>query len=119
GGKPTVSGTSQFPQSRKFTNLHAQDFTTIRKQAELFIGRKRPAPGAHPTAPPPSAANPALVSVRGGKPASTGRRLEPIVLLSPSASSLLRMSNIKQFLEGGIYVPPDSTSIGTNILHTQ
>jgi parafibromin len=99
--------------------LHAQDFTTIRKQAELFIGRKRPAPGAHPTAPPPSTTNPALVSLRGGKPASTGRRLEPIVLLSPSASSLLRMSNIKQFLEGGIYVPPDSTSIGTNILHTQ
>lgn len=60
------------------------------------------------------------MSVRGGKPPSTGgRRLEPIVLLSPSASSLLRMSNIKQFLEGGIYVPPDSTSIGTNILHSQ
>lgn len=37
------------------------------------------------------------------------RRPDPIILLSPSASSLLRMSNVKSFLESGRYVPPDSS----------
>ena len=32
------------------------------------------------------------------------RRPDPIILLSPSASSLLRMTNIKSFLENGQYV---------------
>lgn len=38
------------------------------------------------------------------------RRPDPIILLSPSASSLLRMSNIKSFLENGVYVPAESSS---------
>lgn len=41
------------------------------------------------------------------------RRPDPIILLSPSASSLLRMSNIKSFLESGLYVPAES-SISTS-----
>ena len=41
------------------------------------------------------------------------RRPDPIILLSPSASSLLRMSNIKSFLEGGRYTPSDSSSTAT------
>jgi parafibromin len=41
--------------------------------------------------------------------------MEPIILLSPSASSLLRMSNIKSFLDGGIYTDADSTA-GSNLL---
>lgn len=44
------------------------------------------------------------------------RRPDPIILLSPSASSLLRMSNVKSFLEGGRYVPPDSSSTAS-MLH--
>lgn len=44
------------------------------------------------------------------------RRPDPIILLSPSASSLLRMSNIKAFLETGHYVPPDNSSTAT-MLH--
>lgn len=51
----------------------------------------------------------------------SGRRPDPIILLSPSASSLLRMSNVKSFLEAGTYIPPDSnlagSSAATNILH--
>lgn len=31
-------------------------------------------------------------------------------MVSPSASSLLRMTNIRSFLETGVYVPPDSTT---------
>lgn len=49
------------------------------------------------------------------------RRPDPIILLSPSASSLLKMSNIKSFLESGLYIPADganSTSTSTaSILH--
>lgn len=49
------------------------------------------------------------------------RRPDPIILLSPSASSLLRMSNIKSFMENGVYVPPESTSLtsssSASILH--
>ena len=38
------------------------------------------------------------------------RRPDPIILLSPSASALLRMSNVKSFLENGRYTPPDHNS---------
>jgi parafibromin len=44
------------------------------------------------------------------------RRPDPIILLSPSASSLLRMSNVKSFLESGRYVPPDNSSTAS-MLH--
>lgn len=51
-----------------------------------------------------------------------GRRPDPIILLSPSASSLLRMSNIRSFLAEGTYIPADSALAGSsgttaNILH--
>ncbi|GAB7352036.1 hypothetical protein MBLNU459_g2549t1 [Dothideomycetes sp. NU459] len=85
------------------------DFSHVRKYTDLFLRRsKAPAPTA-----PLSAPTPAL---RGsGKPS---RRPEPIILLSPSASSLLRLSNIKSFLVDGVYSPPTSTSsTGLNILH--
>ena len=52
-------------------------------------------------------------------PKHAQRRPDPIILLSPSASSLLRMSNAKAFLEGGRYVPPDNSSsaASTTMLH--
>jgi parafibromin len=65
-------------------------------------------PGAAPSS---IANNPALALNQ--KPQ---RRPDPIILLSPSASSLLRMSNVKSFLEGGRYEPPDSSSTST-MLH--
>jgi parafibromin len=55
--------------------------------------------------------NPALALNQ--KPA---RRPDPIILLSPSASALLRMSNAKAFLEGGRYTPPDHNATST-MLH--
>ncbi|KIW06071.1 uncharacterized protein PV09_03243 [Verruconis gallopava] len=93
------------------------DFSHVRKQADAYLGRSK----SRPTGPTPaSVGNPALVS--GLKKPGSGRRLEPIILLSPSASSLLRMSNIKQFLENGIFVPADSAAAGTigsaNLLYT-
>ncbi|KAK3688489.1 RNA pol II accessory factor, Cdc73 family-domain-containing protein [Podospora appendiculata] len=81
------------------------DFSHVRKLAQPFMSRK-PSPAATALINNPSLAlNP--------KPA---RRPDPIILLSPSASSLLRMSNVKAFLEGGRYSPPDHNS-AVSMLH--
>lgn len=37
-------------------------------------------------------------------------RKEPIIILSPSASSLLNMANVKEFLENGVFVPTPLSS---------
>ncbi|AEO55274.1 hypothetical protein MYCTH_2298931 [Thermothelomyces thermophilus ATCC 42464] len=82
------------------------DFSHVRKLAAPFVTRK---PGAAPSAGVGASATLAL----NQKPA---RRPDPIILLSPSASALLRMSNAKSFLEGGRYTPPDHSSTST-MLH--
>lgn len=81
------------------------DFSHVRKLAAPFMS-KRPSPTASNIA-----NNPALALNQ--KPQ---RRPDPIILLSPSASSLLRMSNVKSFLESGKYVPPDNSSTAS-MLH--
>ncbi|KAK4554485.1 accessory factor associated with RNA polymerase II [Recurvomyces mirabilis] len=90
-----------------------QDFSDVRKKySVLFFGKSRGPPGAQPA--PTLTNNPALrPPVKAAQP---GRRPEPIILLSPSASSLLRMPNIKSFLEEGVYTPPESGTT-SNILH--
>ena len=45
------------------------------------------------------------------KSSSSHSRPDPIILISPSASSLIRMSNVKSFLEEGIFVPPDHPTL--------
>jgi len=78
------------------------------------LRKSRPQPAAGRSGAPPSSIpqNPALIPNRP----KTGRRIEPIILLSPSASSLLRIGNIKSFLESGLYTDADAAS-GSNILH--
>lgn len=54
----------------------------------------------------------------------TGRHSNPIILLSPSASSLIRMTNVKSFLQDGVFVPPDHPTLSMsatapNILEIQ
>ncbi|KAE9984049.1 hypothetical protein BLS_003200 [Venturia inaequalis] len=88
------------------------DFSHVRKQCDIYLGRNR---SRHAAVPTPMTSNSSLVS-NLKKPSA--RRLEPIILLSPSASSLLRMSNIKQFLDLGMFAPADSGSTAT-ILHIQ
>lgn len=75
------------------------DFSGVRKAAAPFMSRK-PAPTTNSIIKNPSLA-------LNQKPQ---RRPDPIILLSPSASSLLRMSNVKAFLEGGRYTPADHNS---------
>jgi parafibromin len=87
----------------------SQDFSNIRKLAATIM-TKKPLPSATSGADPTPSQSLAL------NPKHAQRRPDPIILLSPSASSLLRMSNVKSFLEGGRYVPPDNSSTAT-MLH--
>jgi parafibromin len=86
------------------------DFSHVKKHAAMFLGRNK---SKTAQSIPVAVTNTALVT-NSRKP---NRRPEPIILLSPSASSLLRMSNIKKFLEEGQYVPADSTSTEATRLH--
>ncbi|MCJ1450940.1 accessory factor associated with RNA polymerase II [Mycoblastus sanguinarius] len=92
------------------------DFSHVRKYSETFFKDRKKT--AHSTAAAASTTSTTSLASRDKKP---GRRPDPIILLSPSASSLLRMSNIKSFLESGTYIPPDSNLAGSsasaNILH--
>lgn len=85
------------------------DFSHVRKHATAFLSRSRPSQPA-----PALTSNPAL---RPPVKAPSGKRPEPIILLSPSASSLLRLPNIKSFLVDGLYAPPEATGSTANILH--
>ncbi|KAF2877574.1 RNA pol II accessory factor, Cdc73 family-domain-containing protein [Massariosphaeria phaeospora] len=87
------------------------DFSVYRKVAASFLRSRPSAPTASSSHPHPAP----LVSSLQKKPP---RRVEPIILLSPSASSLLRMSNIKSFLDTGVFIPPNAAdTTSTNLLH--
>ncbi|TQS35182.1 hypothetical protein Golomagni_04404 [Golovinomyces magnicellulatus] len=89
------------------------DLSHVRKLATPFNARKAAAAAA-------SGATQSPMALSHNHKAPV-RRPDPIILLSPSASSLLKMSNIKYFLESGIYIPADganSSSTSTaSILH--
>lgn len=115
GIKPTARPTLPYSHTPESNIVPLQDFSHIRKHSETFFkDRKRTTTS---TALSTTSATTSLTS-RDKKPS---RRPDPIILLSPSASSLLRMSNIKSFLETGTYIPPDSPLAGSsataNILH--
>ncbi|KAK4692421.1 parafibromin, partial [Lecanoromycetidae sp. Uapishka_2] len=88
------------------------DFSHVRKYSETFFQNRK-----KPTTAPSTTTTTSLAS----RDKKTNRRPDPIILVSPSASSLLRMSNIKSFLESGTYIPADSNLAGSsstaNILH--
>lgn len=105
--------------------LTKQDFSHVRKTAETFLGRnRRPAPGTS-TKPPPGNKTPLLPNPSSGLslPKKHSTHTDPIILLSPSASSLIRMTNVKSFLQDGVFIPPDhptlSMSTSPNILEIQ
>ncbi|RDA95064.1 hypothetical protein CP533_2115 [Ophiocordyceps camponoti-saundersi (nom. inval.)] len=79
------------------------DFSHVRKLAVLFT-HKKPLP----------------VGGNTGNPKVSGRRPDPIILLPPSESSILRMSNARSFLEDGRWEPVNKQSMaGVSMLHVQ
>ncbi|KAK7183010.1 hypothetical protein DPSP01_006041 [Paraphaeosphaeria sporulosa] len=81
------------------------DFSSYRKLATSFLR-------SHPSAAQKKESIPQSLPTNMKKPA---RRIEqPIILLSPSASSLLRMSNVKSFLEEGVFIPPSALDTSSN-----
>ncbi|CAN8102918.1 unnamed protein product [Discula destructiva] len=83
------------------------DFSGVRKNAVVFMSKRSAA-----AAP---AINPSLSLNQ--KPA---RAAHPIILLSPSASALIRLSNARSFLENARYEPASAASDSTMIhmMHT-
>ncbi|KAL4778029.1 RNA pol II accessory factor, Cdc73 family-domain-containing protein [Aspergillus varians] len=91
------------------------DFSHVRKIAETFLGRNRSRTGQFPPGAKPGVKPHALVpapSAGLSQPRkSSSKTQDPIILLSPSASSLIRMSNVRSFLGEGVFVPPDHPSL--------
>ena len=85
---------------------HSQDFSHVRKLAAPFIQKK-----SHASSLPATS-----VTFNQKTPS---RRPDPIILLSPSASSLMRMSNARSFLEDGKFVPPEAGASAAGMLHVQ
>ncbi|KAI1817967.1 RNA pol II accessory factor, Cdc73 family-domain-containing protein [Poronia punctata] len=89
--------------------IKPSDFSHVRKLAAVFMTKKPLHPSSN------ISSNASIPSHQKQK------RPDPIILLSPSASSLLRMTNIKSFLENAQYLPPNSLSAGSstsaNMLH--
>ncbi|KAI0132080.1 RNA pol II accessory factor, Cdc73 family-domain-containing protein [Xylariales sp. AK1849] len=77
------------------------DFSHVRKLAAPFMSKR-------PAAPTNITSSTSLTHNQ------KQRRPDPIILLSPSASSLLRMTNAKSFLEQGKFVPADSPAAGSS-----
>ncbi|KAJ4154066.1 hypothetical protein LMH87_010529 [Akanthomyces muscarius] len=84
------------------------DFSHVRKLAAPFIQRKSQ-----------STANLVANTSLSLNQKGPSRRPDPIILLSPSASSLLRLSNARSFLEDGKFVPPDAGASTVSMLHVQ
>ncbi|KAJ1024664.1 hypothetical protein NDA13_004591 [Ustilago tritici] len=85
------------------------DFDSFRKTFSAKVEAARKAAGK--AAPPPPQQQQQQAAARAGVPASgqvrKQRAQDPIVVLSSSPTALLNMFNIKQFLEEGIFVPPE------------
>ncbi|KAL2834448.1 RNA pol II accessory factor, Cdc73 family-domain-containing protein [Aspergillus cavernicola] len=102
------------------------DFSHVRKVAETFLGRNRSRTGQYPPGAKPGIKPHALVpapSAGLSQPRKgSSKTQDPIILLSPSASSLIRMSNVRSFLGDGVFVPPDHPTLAmpsasSNILY--
>ncbi|PWY73628.1 CDC73-domain-containing protein [Aspergillus heteromorphus CBS 117.55] len=100
------------------------DFSHVRKTAEGMLGRNRSRPGQYPAGVKPSSKPQSVIpapSAGLSQPRKgSSKTQDPIILLSPSASSLIRMSNVRSFLQDGVFVPPDHPTLSmpnSNILY--
>ncbi|GKU05514.1 cell division control protein 73 [Fusarium langsethiae] len=85
------------------------DFSHVRKLAAPFIQKKSQSSSTSIPTNPSLALNQKVPT----------RRPDPIILLSPSASSLIRLSNVRSFLEDGKFVPTDASGTTATMLHVQ
>lgn len=83
------------------------DFESFRRQFSAKVEAARRAQGKAGPAPPAAAASAARPGVSASGQVRKQRAQDPIVVLSSSPTALLNMFNIKQFLEEGIFVPPE------------
>jgi parafibromin len=94
----------------RYSILHGikpTDFSSVRKQASALLYAARTG-----NKNPPKPTNPAAGTNSVNLPHNPRKprvRQEPLILLSPSASALLRISNAPQFLENGVFTPPEGT----------
>lgn len=93
------------------------DFTTLRRSVQGRIADlKRGGTGSGNGSATTSSSQPSASSTPSAASTSTlgrsqrHRRLDPIIILPSSPSSLLTLSNIKAFLEEGKFIPPSSAS---------
>ncbi|KAL9092018.1 MAG: hypothetical protein Q9159_001016 [Coniocarpon cinnabarinum] len=94
------------------------DFSRVYKYAEEHVKRSKSKQqaGSHVRAVANGPSGTPAVLASRNKPT---RRVEPIIMVSPSASSLLRLSNIKSFLDEGMFMPPEMGSTEANRLQIQ
>ncbi|ANZ76136.1 BA75_02482T0 [Komagataella pastoris] len=95
--------------------LKPKDFSSVAKDCELRILREKPtnAKGSDSSG---------RLSTSSSSPSSSkdARNKEPIIVLSPAASSLVRMSNVKEFLQEGKFLDPSKeTASSSNLLAIQ
>ncbi|GCB18732.1 cell division control protein 73 [Aspergillus awamori] len=100
------------------------DFSHVRKTAESMLGRNRSRPGQYPAGVKAGSKPQSMVvpspSAGLSQPRKASKTQDPIILLSPSASSLIRMSNVRSFLQDGVFIPPDHPTLSmsnSNILY--
>lgn len=84
-----------------------KDFSHVRKIAAPFIQKKL------------QSASATMNSSHAANHKSSPRRPDPIILLSPSASALIRLSNARSFLQEGKFVPPEAADSTVSMLHLQ
>lgn len=88
-----------------------QDFEVARRLADIYYKK---------VAPRPIDPSGAALPTRGLSPAVTSssrRRHDPIILLSPSQSSLLRLSNVRSFLGESHFEPPMTSAATVSLAY--
>ncbi|AOA62691.1 Paf1p complex component [Komagataella phaffii CBS 7435] len=93
--------------------LKPKDFSSVAKDCELRILKEKPANAK-------SSDSNGRSSTSVSSSSKDARNKEPIIVLSPAASSLVRMSNVKEFLQEGKFLDPSKEpASSSNLLAIQ
>ncbi len=90
------------------------DFSSVQREAkEFFMMSKGKGSDGRPIPAGPQSSSSGINGATTGK-GTKGKMRDPIILLSPSASSLITMHNVKKFLEEGTFIAPDQAAREAN-----